>query len=135
MRHLVSDHKGKKSAPAMSLKVDSMMDPDHCQGLAHFCEHMVFTGVTKKYVIENDYLRFVKQSNGIRNASTHKDCTNYLDKMPQDKYVADLDSKRDYEKILELDDRKVAASSEERQKLVVRIRPNTKFQRDVEVLS
>ncbi|KAK6052644.1 peptidase, M16 family, partial [Cooperia oncophora] len=51
---LVSDPTTDKSAAAMDVNVGSLMDPWELQGLAHFCEHMLFLG-TDKYPKENEY--------------------------------------------------------------------------------
>ncbi|KAK6048006.1 hypothetical protein COOONC_14489 [Cooperia oncophora] len=40
----------------MDVNVGSLMDPWDLQGLAHFCEHMLFLG-TDKYPKENEYQR------------------------------------------------------------------------------
>ncbi|KAK6035998.1 peptidase, M16 family, partial [Cooperia oncophora] len=51
---LVSDPTTDKSAAAMDVNVGSLMDPWELQGLAHFCEHMLFLG-TDKYPKENEF--------------------------------------------------------------------------------
>ena len=45
---LISDPETTKSAASMVVNIGSLLDPKEYQGLAHFCEHMLFMG-TKKY--------------------------------------------------------------------------------------
>jgi len=51
-------------------------DPPEAQGLAHFCEHMLFLG-TKKYPEENHYSQFLGKHGGNKNAATSEDYTHY----------------------------------------------------------
>ena len=55
---LVSDPTTDKSAAALDVHIGSMSDP--VQGLAHFCEHMLFLG-TKKFPDENEYNKYLNQ--------------------------------------------------------------------------
>ncbi|KAK6048043.1 peptidase, M16 family [Cooperia oncophora] len=83
---LVSDPTTDKSAAAMDVNVGSLMDPWELQGLAHFCEHMLFLG-TDKYPKENELRQckscklkldqFILGNGGKRNAETKSDHTNY----------------------------------------------------------
>ena len=41
----------------------SLNDPAGTDGLAHFCEHMLFLG-TRKYPEENHYSKFIKMHGG-----------------------------------------------------------------------
>ena len=41
---LASDPNNKTSAAALDIKIGSFHDPVHLQGLAHLCEHVLFTG-------------------------------------------------------------------------------------------
>jgi insulysin len=41
---LVSDPEADKAAAAMDVNVGSWGDPAQFEGLAHFCEHMLFMG-------------------------------------------------------------------------------------------
>lgn len=64
---LVSDKDAEKSAACMFVGVGSLADPTDplspdgkkLDGMAHFCEHMLFLG-TKKYPQENHYQNFVQ---------------------------------------------------------------------------
>ncbi|PIO64197.1 peptidase, M16 family, partial [Teladorsagia circumcincta] len=53
---LVSDPTTDRAAAAMDVNVGSLMDPWEIQGLAHFCEHMLFLG-TEKYPLENEFYK------------------------------------------------------------------------------
>lgn len=44
---IVHDPKTDKSAAAMDVKVGHLSDPEDLQGLAHFCEHLMFMGTEK----------------------------------------------------------------------------------------
>ena len=46
-------------------------------GLAHFLEHMLFTG-TAKYPKEGEYHEFIQQNGGMANAYTACYFTNYM---------------------------------------------------------
>lgn len=41
---LASNPKATTSATALDIKIGSFSDPLHLQGLAHLCEHVLFTG-------------------------------------------------------------------------------------------
>ncbi len=56
---LISDPTTDQSAAAMDVNVGCMQDPWELQGLAHFCEHMLFLG-TEKYPVENEYKKVVE---------------------------------------------------------------------------
>ena len=51
---LVSDPESENSSGALGVNIGSLIDKPDEQGLAHFCEHMLFLG-TEKYPSENDY--------------------------------------------------------------------------------
>ena len=44
---LISDSNTDKEAAAMDVRVGYTSDPPHVQGIAHFCEHMLFLGTGK----------------------------------------------------------------------------------------
>ncbi|CAG0881777.1 unnamed protein product [Darwinula stevensoni] len=73
---LISDPETDKSAASLDLHVGSLSDPDDLEGLAHFCEHMLFLG-TKKYPTENSYVKFLSEHGGSCNAFTSAADTNY----------------------------------------------------------
>ncbi|KAK2166410.1 hypothetical protein LSH36_39g02054 [Paralvinella palmiformis] len=80
---LISDPTTDKSSAAMDVNIGSMSDPWQFQGLAHFCEHMLFLG-TEKYPEENEYNKFLSENAGSSNAFTSGEHTNYyFDVTPQ----------------------------------------------------
>jgi predicted Zn-dependent peptidase len=44
---VISDPKCDKASAAMDVKVGHLSDPEDLQGLAHFCEHLMFMGTDK----------------------------------------------------------------------------------------
>ncbi|KAK6017853.1 peptidase, M16 family [Ostertagia ostertagi] len=73
---LVSDPTTDKAAAAMDVNVGNLMDPWEIQGLAHFCEHMLFLG-TEKYPQESEFYKFISAHGGTSNARTYSDHTSY----------------------------------------------------------
>ena len=73
---LISDPNTSISAAAMDVAVGSFSDPPEVQGLAHFCEHMLFLG-TQKYPEEDAYSNFLSTHGGYDNAFTSTQETNY----------------------------------------------------------
>lgn len=60
---LINDLEADKSACSMNVKVGNLEDPIEYQGLAHFCEHMLFLG-TEKYPVESEYKSFLNKHAG-----------------------------------------------------------------------
>ena len=73
---LISDPETEKSAACMNITVGALEDPWERQGLAHFCEHMLFLG-SEKYPVQNTYKNFIVKNSGSCNASTSALRTNY----------------------------------------------------------
>ncbi|KAI8926715.1 Metalloenzyme, LuxS/M16 peptidase-like protein [Entophlyctis helioformis] len=71
----ISDPNSPTAGAALSTEAGSWMDGRHA-GTAHFLEHMLFLG-TQKYPSENDYERFVLDSNGSLNGYTASDHSMY----------------------------------------------------------
>jgi len=44
---LIRDDKADKASGALDVKVGHLADPEDLQGLAHFCEHLLFMGTEK----------------------------------------------------------------------------------------
>lgn len=44
---IIQDDKADKASAAMDVKVGHLSDPEDLQGLAHFCEHLMFMGTEK----------------------------------------------------------------------------------------
>lgn len=74
---LVEDPEAQKSSYAMAVEVGSLEDPTDFQGLAHFCEHMVFLG-SKKYPKEDEFSDKLAFYGGTNNAYTASDQTVYF---------------------------------------------------------
>ncbi|CAI2365515.1 unnamed protein product [Moneuplotes crassus] len=66
---LVSDQEADKSSVCLSVEVGSVIESKDWQGLAHFCEHMLFLG-TEKYPSESYYSKFITEHGGSKNAAT-----------------------------------------------------------------
>lgn len=74
---LICDPTTDKSAACLNVHVGTFSDPENLQGLAHFCEHMLFLG-SKKYPGENSYTKFICSHGGDDNASTDNENTEYF---------------------------------------------------------
>ncbi|KAK9462938.1 Metalloenzyme, LuxS/M16 peptidase-like protein [Lipomyces oligophaga] len=74
---LIHDPDTDKSSAALDVRVGSFSDPRDLQGLAHFCEHLLFMG-TVKYPKENDYSEYLSSHSGRSNAYTDSCDTNYF---------------------------------------------------------
>jgi len=72
----VVDPKAKQSGFAAAVDAGSFSNPPHMQGLAHFCEHMLFLG-TEKYPDEGSYQQFLSEHGGSSNAFTAFENTNF----------------------------------------------------------
>ena len=77
---VISDNETQVSAAAMDVAVGSFSDPPNYEGLAHFCEHMLFYG-SKKYPEEGAYSNFLTSHGGYDNAYTSFENTNYFFKV------------------------------------------------------
>jgi len=73
---ICSDPTTDKAAAALNVRVGHLSDPEELQGLAHFCEHLLFMG-TEKYPKENEYSEYLAENSGSSNAFTGMDETNY----------------------------------------------------------
>ncbi|KAL0093600.1 ubiquinol-cytochrome c reductase core subunit 2 [Phycomyces blakesleeanus] len=73
---LMHDKNTDKSSAALDVHVGHLSDPTELQGLAHFCEHLLFMG-TEKYPKENDYGQYLSDHSGFSNAFTGLENTNY----------------------------------------------------------
>ncbi|CAD7966435.1 unnamed protein product [Amoebophrya sp. A120] len=65
-----------KAACAVSVGVGQFSDPAEAQGIAHFCEHMLFMG-SSKYPGENAHEQWLTQNGGYSNAFTECEQTTY----------------------------------------------------------
>ena len=88
------------SAACMFVSVGSLQDPEDpkseaepkkkIDGMAHFCEHMLFLG-TEKYPAENHYQSFLQQNGGDSNAATGEEYTYFYFNVSNQKYGEALD--------------------------------------------
>ncbi|CAN0048275.1 unnamed protein product [Phaeothamnion confervicola] len=67
-----------------------LQDPEHAQGLAHFCEHMLFLG-TEKFPDETAYSAFLNAHGGSSNAYTDLEDTVYFYDVNADHMAGALD--------------------------------------------
>ena len=87
---LISDPNSNLSAAAMDIPAGSFNDPKDYEGLAHFCEHMLFIG-TGKYPELNQYSNFLQTHGGYDNAYTSTQNTNYFFNVQADYFSQALD--------------------------------------------
>lgn len=73
---LIFDPNATQAAAAIDVNAGSLNDPVGVEGLAHFCEHMLFLG-TKKYPDKSEYSNFLSANGGYDNAYTSLENTNY----------------------------------------------------------
>lgn len=88
------------SAACMFVSVGSLQDPENplsqdepkkkIDGMAHFCEHMLFLG-TEKYPEENHYQTFLQQNGGDSNAATGEEYTYFYFNVNNKKFNDALD--------------------------------------------
>ena len=87
---LISDPETTKSSAALAVGVGSLANKKDEQGLAHFCEHLLFM-VSKQYPYENDYSSFLAKNGGFSNASTSKDRTIFYFDVSNEAFEGALD--------------------------------------------
>ena len=72
------------------MKSGNLNDPQGVNGLAHFCEHMLFLG-TDKFPVESHYAQFLMKNGGSKNAATGEDYTYYYFDVKNEKFNEALD--------------------------------------------
>ncbi|KAI7866288.1 Metalloenzyme, LuxS/M16 peptidase-like protein [Spinellus fusiger] len=87
---LMHDRDTDKSSAALDVHVGHLSDPADLQGLAHFCEHLLFMGTTK-YPKENEYSQYLSDHSGFSNAFTGLENTNYYFEVGQEHLEGALD--------------------------------------------
>lgn len=99
-----SDPKCDKAGAALCVNSGMCYERQDLPGLAHFLEHMLFTG-TKKYPREDEFQEFIDTNGGGSNAYTTCFNTNYMFEIKPDKLEEALDrfSRFFYEPILTRD--------------------------------
>eukprot|EP00746_Dinoflagellata_sp_MGD_P115672 gnl/MRDRNA2_/MRDRNA2_51707_c0_seq1.p1 gnl/MRDRNA2_/MRDRNA2_51707_c0~~gnl/MRDRNA2_/MRDRNA2_51707_c0_seq1.p1 ORF type:complete len:364 (-),score=52.54 gnl/MRDRNA2_/MRDRNA2_51707_c0_seq1:43-1074(-) len=73
---IASDPACDIAAAALSVGVGTLHEPKDTQGLAHFCEHMLFMG-TDAFPEEAEYDQFLERHGGECNAATDDAMTSY----------------------------------------------------------
>jgi len=76
----VQDPSAKKIGFAVAVEAGSLEDPIEFQGLAHFCEHMLFLG-SEKYPKTDEYTRQLALFGGTHNAYTSAEATVYFNEI------------------------------------------------------
>jgi len=87
---LGSDPDCDKAGAALCVNVGMCHERKDLPGLAHFLEHMLFTG-TKKYPKEGEYHEFIQQNGGSANAYTTCYFTNYMFEIKPEELKGGLD--------------------------------------------
>ncbi|KAJ2692765.1 metalloprotease, partial [Coemansia spiralis] len=87
---VVHDSDESKACASISVNIGSLADPPELQGLAHFCEHLLFMGTTK-YPKENEYSEYLSAHGGYSNAYTDLENTCYYFEVTYDALEGALD--------------------------------------------
>lgn len=87
---LGSDPQCDKAGAALCVNAGMCYERKDMPGLAHFLEHMLFTG-TSKYPKEGEYHEFIQQNGGRANAYTACYITNYMFEIKPDMLEQALD--------------------------------------------
>jgi insulysin len=87
---LISSSSYNKSSAAMDVATGSLEDPTNALGMAHFLEHMLFLG-TKKYPSVGEYSEYLSTHQGMSNAYTDREHTNYYFEVNTEAYEGALD--------------------------------------------
>lgn len=87
---LISSKNYNKSSAAMDVAVGSLEDPESAPGMAHFLEHMLFLG-TRKYPNVGEYSEYLSANQGMSNAYTSRENTNYYFEVNTDAFEGALD--------------------------------------------
>ncbi|MCP4755169.1 MAG: hypothetical protein GY866_30195, partial [Proteobacteria bacterium] len=87
---MISDPTTDQAAAALDIRVGQFDDPSDRQGLAHFCEHMLFLG-NEKYPEADDFGSYLSSHGGNSNAFTGLEDTNYFFSIQKDHLEGALD--------------------------------------------
>jgi len=83
----------KRDLPIVSLSISNPFAASHesskIKGIAHFIEHLLFTGTQTR--THEDISREIEKKGGILNAFTAEDVTSYWFKLPAEHVLAGLD--------------------------------------------
>ncbi|KAJ9065137.1 hypothetical protein DSO57_1022913 [Entomophthora muscae] len=73
---VISDPSASRAAAAMNVGVGFMADTKDMPGIAHLCEHMLFSG-TEKYTGADEFDNHLSLHGGVTNAETYYNSTVY----------------------------------------------------------
>ena len=73
---IIQEPAAKQAFVSMSVNVGLWDDSPEHRGIAHYLEHMLFLG-TKDYPNASEYQQYIKRNNGMNNAYTTVNLTNY----------------------------------------------------------
>ena len=92
---LISDPDTNKSSAALGVNIGHLVDKKDEQGLAHFCEHLLFMG-NKRYPLANEFDDYITKNGGLYNASTLGDRTIYYFDVNNEAFEGALDIFSEY---------------------------------------
>eukprot|EP00928_Gymnodinium_smaydae_P035808 TRINITY_DN25131_c0_g5_i1.p1 TRINITY_DN25131_c0_g5~~TRINITY_DN25131_c0_g5_i1.p1 ORF type:complete len:1028 (-),score=269.41 TRINITY_DN25131_c0_g5_i1:51-3134(-) len=87
---VVTDPDAEKAAFAVAVSAGSLEDPEDFQGLAHFCEHMLFLG-SEKYPNPDTFTEHLATYGGNHNAYTSAESTVYFNEITYEGLERGLD--------------------------------------------
>ena len=88
---LMTDPEVHRSAAALSVGVGALYDPWTKMGLAHYLEHMLFLGMSKKYPDVGSFEKYLAENSGADNAYTGSVVTNYFFQVSHGAFEGALD--------------------------------------------
>jgi insulysin len=91
----VQDPTSKEGAFSMAVDAGSYDNPEDIDGLAHFCEHMLFLG-TAKYPEPGGFDKFMAEAGGMNNAFTAAEHTVYYAQLSASRYNEGLSRFKDF---------------------------------------
>lgn len=86
----VRDPEAKRVGFAVAVEAGSLEDPPEFQGMAHFCEHMLFLG-SRKYPATDEFSKQLALFGGTHNAYTSSEETVYFNEIGSDGVERGLD--------------------------------------------
>ena len=92
---LISDPETKTSSAALGVNVGFFAENGDIEGLAHFCEHLLFMG-NKRYPLANEFDDYITKNGGLYNASTLGDRTIYYFDVNNEAFEGALDIFSEY---------------------------------------
>ena len=92
---LISDPETTTSSAALGVNVGFFAENGDIEGLAHFCEHLLFMG-NKRYPSANEFDDYITKNGGLYNASTLGDRTIYYFDVNNEAFEGALDIFSEY---------------------------------------